>query len=366
VVSVQGLYKNPDGSKKMNHSVLPLFLSGLILLLILALPVAAESSSIASISPAVGYTGTTTTVTITGANFNESSVTVRLKMTDESNITATISSHTSTSIVCKFVLSSSKTKGAWDLVVVNEDGSEVVDTDGFTIRAPMKLTSITPTSAETNDDSVGVELVGSGLSDVSELYLYKKSYDNLSASIDDTTSTLVTGTFDLTDMTQTSYKVCVMDSFDTRKCDLTFEVMSDALGSIDITSSPSGASIYLDSDYVGTTPDTLEDLVAGSHKVSLVKAGYDDWEKLIKVTKDTTTVVEANLDTTAIATTMPTPTPVPMTEPVTERPTTVHTVTVPTPWPSATATTTQASPVGIPAIIGAVGLAIVVMRRYPR
>jgi hypothetical protein len=350
----------------MNHSVLTLFLSGTILLLILAVPAAAESSTITSISPAVGYTGTTTTVTITGTNFNESAVTVRLMMADESNITATISSHTSTSIVCKLVLSSSRTKGAWDLVVVNEDGSEVVDAGGFTIRAPMKLTSITPTFAETNDDSVGVELVGSGLSDVSELYLYKKSYDNLSASVDSISSTLVTGTFDLTDMTETSYKVCVMDSFGTRKCDLSFEVTSDALGSIDITSSPLGASIYVDSDYVGTTPDTVEDLAAGSHKVSLVKAGYADWEKLVKVTKGTTSVVEASLDSTTIATTVPTQTPVPTTEPVTARPTTVHTVTVPTPWPTATATTTQASPLGIPAIIGAAGLAIVVVGKFPR
>jgi hypothetical protein len=348
----------------MNHSVLPLFLTGLILLLILAVPAAAESSAITSISPVVGYTGTTTTVTITGTNFNESSVSARLMMDGESNITGTISSYTSTSIVCKFPLTSSKTKGVWDVVVVNEDGTEVVDASAFTLRAPMKLTSISPVTAETNNDDVEFELLGSGLADITDLYLYKKSYDNLSATLDETDSTVVTGTFDLTDMTETSYKVCVRDAFGTRKCDLSFEVTSDALGSIDITSSPSGASIYVDSDYVGTTPDTIADLVAGSHKVSLVKAGYDSWDKVVKVTTGSTTVLEASLDTTAIATAVPTP--LPTTEPVTARPTAVRTssITVPTPWPtSTTATTTQASPLGLPVILGAVGLAMAVLRK---
>ena len=72
----------------------------------------------------------------------------------ESNITATISSHSSTTIKCKFTISSSETIGTWDVVVVNKDGSEVVDSDAFTIRKTITLTSISPTSAKTNDDAV--------------------------------------------------------------------------------------------------------------------------------------------------------------------------------------------------------------------
>jgi|WetSurMetagenome_2_1015567.scaffolds.fasta_scaffold105386_2 hypothetical protein len=346
----------------MRHAVLMVILTGMILLLLSTVPVSAESSTITSVSPTVGYTGGSTTVTITGTDFNTSSVKVRLMMDDESNISASITSHTSTTIVCKFTLSSSKEKGDWDLVVVNDDGSEVVDSSAFTIRSPMKLTAITPETARTNDDDVEFTLDGTGLSDVTDLYLYKKSYDNISAEIDDVDSTGVTGIFDLTDVDEETYKVCVMDSFDTRRCDLSFEVTTDELGSIDVSSSPSGASLYVDSEYMGTTPYTVDDLATGTHKVSLVKAGYDDWAKLVKVTQDDTTVVDATLDVVTIATTAPTPTPVPTAVPATTA-TRISTITIPTAWPtSTTATTTQASPLGIPLIIGALGLAVLIAR----
>jgi len=343
----------------MNHSFSMIFLTGLILALIIAVPVSAESSTITSVSPAVGYTGTTTTVTITGTDFNTTSVKVKLMMEDESNITATISSLTSTKIVCKFTLSSSRTNGDWDLVVVNEDDSEAVDYGAFTIRAPMKLTSISPVSSQTNEDDVEFEVVGSGLADITDLYLYNTYYGNLSATLDDIDSTDVTGTFDLTDMTEATYEVCVMDAFDTRKCGPDFEVTTDELGSIDISSTPSGASIYVDSEYVGTTPDIVYDLTIGSHKVSLVKAGYNDWGKIVKVTEGDTTTIDADLDVITLVTTVR-PTTVATTEPTTIA-TRISTIAIPTTWP--TTTTTQESPVGILYVIGAVGLVMVALRK---
>jgi hypothetical protein len=348
----------------MRPSFLLIILTGMILLLLTTAPASAESSTITSVSPAVGYTGGSTTVTITGTNFNTSSVNVRLMMDGESNISATITSLTSTTIVCKFTLSSSREKGDWDLVVVNEDDSEVVRSGAFTIRSPMKLTSITPETARTNDDDVEFTLDGTGLSDVTDVYLYKKSYDNISADIDDVDSTGVTGTFDLTDAEEETWKVCVMDSFDTRRCDLSFEITTDELGTIDVSSSPSGASLYVDSEYMGTTPYTVDDLSTGSHKVSLVKAGYDDWGKLVKVTEGDTTVIDATLDPIAIATATatPEPTPVPTTVP-TAAATRISTITVPTSWPTSTATTAQASPSGIPVLLGAVGLVLLVARK---
>jgi hypothetical protein len=346
----------------MRQSFLLVILAGMILLLLTTVPASAESSTITSVSPDVGYTGGSTTVTITGTDFNTSSVKVRLMMDDEANISATITSHTSTSIVCKFTLSSSREKGDWDLVVVNEDDSEVVASGAFTVRYPMKLTSITPETARTNDDDVEFTLDGTGLADVTDVYLYKKSYDNISAGIDEVDSTGVTGTFDLTDATEETYKVCVMDSFDTRRCDLSFEITTDELGTIDVSSSPSGASLYVDSEYMGTTPYTVEDLATGSHKVSLVKAGYDDWGKLVRVTEGDTTVIEATLDPVAIATTSPTPAPVSTAVPTTIT-TRISTIAIPTAWPTSTATTAQASPSGIPVIVGAVGLAMLIARK---
>ena len=347
----------------MRNFVRTVFLSGMVLVLILAVPAAAESSTITSISPEVGYTGTTTTVTITGTDFNTSSVDVRLEMDDKSDITATISSHTSTLIVCRFTLSSSRTKGAWDLVVENEDGTEVVESEGFSIRSPMKLTSISPELAQANDDDVEVSVDGSGLSGVTSLYLTNSYYGTVTASLDEVDSTGVTGIFDLTDVTDATYDVCVVDDFGTVECDLEFDVTTDEVGGIDISSTPTGASIYVDSEYMGTTPDIIEDLAEGYHKVSLVKAGYNDWGKLVKVTSGDTTSIEADLETITLVTTMRTQEPV-TTAPASAPAATTRvtsSLTVPTPWPTGTAT--QESPLGMLVIIAAVGVAIVAVRR---
>jgi|WetSurMetagenome_2_1015567.scaffolds.fasta_scaffold25850_2 hypothetical protein len=331
------------------------------ILLILAVPAAAESSTITKISPAVGYTGSSTTVTINGTNFNTSSVTVRLMMDDENNITAASpTTLTSSLIVCKFTISSSKTTGDWDLVVVNEDSSEVRKSEAFTISAPMTLTSISPKSAQTNNDSVDVTVLGTGLSDVSGLYLYSSDYGNITASnVDAVSATKVKGSLDLTDANEDTYYVCVKDSFGTRECDLSFEVTTDAVGSIDISSSPTGASIYVDGSYIGTTPSTADDLVAGSHRVLLQKSGYTDWAKMVKVKEGDTTIVDADLASVTTA-----PTPIPTTVKTVATTIKKSTLKVPTPWPSATAT--AASPLDPAVIVGAtgLGLALVALRKH--
>lgn len=347
-----------------NVSLFPVVIA-MTLLLVVAVPVSAESSTITSISPSVAYLGTTTTVTITGTDFNTSSVKVKLMKDDESNITATVSSLSSTEIVCKFTISSSKTTGSWDLVVVNEDDSEVVEVDGMTLRSAITLTSITPVSGQTNEDDVEFTLAGAGLSQVDEVYLYNEDYDNVSATLDDVSSTSITGSFDLTDIDEAAYKVCVLDSASTRKCGLSFEVTTDQLGTIDLSSSPTGASIYVDSTYEGTTPFTVESLGVGSHKVILKKTGYDDWGKIVKVTAGGTTTVDADLTAITVATTAPTPVPTPVPTAV---PTAVHTVrktvatTPATPWPTATETTAQASPLGELVVIGGLAIGILAAR----
>ena len=331
-----------------------------IILLIMAVPAAAESPTITKISPAVGYTGGSTTVTINGTNFNTSSTTVRLMMDGENNITAASpTTLTSSLIVCKFTISSSKSTGDWDLVVVNDvDSSEVVKSEVFAIRAPMTLTSISPKSAQTNNDSVDVTVVGTGLSDVSGLYLYSSDSGNITASnVDAVSATKVKGSLDLTDANEDTYYVCVKDSAGTRECDLSFEITTDAVGSIDISSSPTGASIYVDAEYIGTTPGTAKNLAEGSHRVLLQKTGYTDWAKMVKVKKSDATIVDADL---AAVTTAPTPVP---TTVKTVATTVKSTLKVPTPWPSATAS--PASPVDpvVTACATGLGLALFVLRK---
>jgi hypothetical protein len=359
----------------MKHSPLIICLAGLILLFAaIVVPVAADLS-ITKISPTLGYRGDSTTMTITGTGFDlptsSSYKYVRLTMDGEDNITASsISSKSTTKIVAVFSsskISSSVEKGAWSVVVVNDDGTEYVMSDAFTISDDMTLSSISPTYAKTNNDDVSFTLTGSGLSDVSEVYLYKSGYDNITTTDISSGSSTVTGTFDLTDASELTYKVCVMDSVEIRKCSssVTFEVTSDEVGEIDISSSPSGATVYIDSTSVGTTPYAATELSVGSHVVKVTKDGYTDWSKIVKVTEGDTTTVDAELS--AVATTVITTQPPQMTMmPTTARTTIpVTTIKVPTTYPKTTTAvpTTKASPVEAVVIIGAIGLAALVLRR---
>jgi len=347
----------------------------MILLVTLAVPVAADPT-ISGISPTLGYRGNTVTLTITGSGFDLPTTSsysyVRLMMEDQSNITASsITSKSSTKIVAKVVIRSAKEKGVWSVVVVNSDGSENVFSDSFTISDEMAISSISPTYAKTNNDDVSFTLTGSGLSDVQEVYLYKSGYDNLTTADLSTDTSSVTGTFDLTDIDDVTYKVCVMDSLEVSKCSssVTFEVTTDQAGEIDLSSSPSNANVYVDSSYVGITPYAMTDVAVGSHVVKITKDGYSDWSKIVKVTDGDTTSVDAELS--AIPTTVVTTvqTSVPTTEKTTLP---VTTVKVPTSWPTGTATTAQTtttatttkeSPVEGIVVLGAIGLGIVLLHR---
>jgi hypothetical protein len=327
----------------------------ILLLLIMVVPVTA---GITKISPEVGYTGRTSTVTITGTNFTPARVVVMLTNGDD-DITASVGDFSNTSIKCTFTISKTRATGDWDLIVTNNDGWEQKKSNGFTIRKPMTLTSISPTHAQANNDSVDFTLVGTYLSDVEDVFLYNNDYDNITATdVVGISATRVEGTFDLTDTDEDTYDVCVVDDFGTEECDLSFEITTDEVGSIDISSSPAGASIYVDGSYIGTTPDTADDLDEGSYKVVLRKSGYNDWGKIVKVKAGETTTVDADLDVMTTA-----PTAVPTTVPTTVR-TTVKksTMSVPTTWPSATPT--QASPV-VPAVtVGTICLAFIALRKH--
>ena len=58
-----------------------------------------------------------------------------------------------------------------------------------------------------------------------------------------------------------------------------------AYGSVKVLSEPSGASIYLDGKLLAdcTTPDLLEDLSVGSHKVCLMLEGYEEQTRTVTV-----------------------------------------------------------------------------------
>jgi hypothetical protein len=66
-------------------------------------------------------------------------------------------------------------------------------------------------------------------------------------------------------------------------------------GSLDVRSSPSGASIYIDGVYKGVTPKVISGLSAGSHQAKVTKSGYNDYTRTTSVTAGKTTPVSATL-----------------------------------------------------------------------
>jgi PEGA domain/IPT/TIG domain len=350
----------------MDHSNLPSLFAVAILLMFVAVPVTAGLLTVSSISPEVGYTnGKSVTVTITGTNFSTTEGDIWLEKSGEDDLDAKIVSWTDTTIVGKIKISTAEKTGDWAVVVAQADGeTEGKKTGAFTIVDKISLTSITPESGPANDDDVDFTLAGTGLGDIEEVYLYNNDYDeNITAGdVDALSSIKVKGTFDLEDMDEDTYDVCVVDTYGTIECDLSFEITSGETGSLEVSSSPSGATILIDGSASGTTPDTIDDILEGSHKVVLQKSGYEDWGKMVTVEADETVEVDANLvAVTMVATTIPTP--VPTTEktplPTTER--TPEKTTVPT----TSATTTTKSPLDPVIVLGAAGLGVglVMLRR---
>jgi hypothetical protein len=64
--------------------------------------------------------------------------------------------------------------------------------------------------------------------------------------------------------------------------------LPEKTGSIAITSSPSGAEVYFDKEYHGTTPGTINAVAAGNHSVEIRKNGYITWFQNITVISGTT------------------------------------------------------------------------------
>ncbi|HNJ81843.1 MAG TPA: PEGA domain-containing protein, partial [Methanoregulaceae archaeon] len=74
------------------------------------------------------------------------------------------------------------------------------------------------------------------------------------------------------------------------------------IGTISLTSTPSGATVYLDGVNKGVTPVMLTGIPSGNHQVKLTKSDYQDYTIDVIVTTGTTTYVSATLSLT------PTPT----------------------------------------------------------
>ncbi len=66
-------------------------------------------------------------------------------------------------------------------------------------------------------------------------------------------------------------------------------------GTLSVSSSPSGAAVYVDGSYRGVTSTTIGNLVPGSHSVRLTKAGYQDWTGSVTISAGATTYLNPTL-----------------------------------------------------------------------
>ena len=68
-----------------------------------------------------------------------------------------------------------------------------------------------------------------------------------------------------------------------------------ALGSISVSASIDGASVYLDDELLGEAPVTREDIPAGRHRVRVESPGHEPFETDVRVRAGARASVEANL-----------------------------------------------------------------------
>ncbi|MDN7012839.1 PEGA domain-containing protein [Methanoculleus sp. FWC-SCC3] len=70
---------------------------------------------------------------------------------------------------------------------------------------------------------------------------------------------------------------------------------STSTGSISVTSSPSGAEVYIDNAYKGVTPVTVDGIATGTHAIRVALGGYSDWSTSVQVGTGSTASASASL-----------------------------------------------------------------------
>ena len=73
-------------------------------------------------------------------------------------------------------------------------------------------------------------------------------------------------------------------------------------GSVAVSSNPSGAQVFMDNIYEGTTPLTISPVQPGTHSFLIKQAGYADWQVSEPVQSGQTAQIAATLSA------LPTPT----------------------------------------------------------
>jgi hypothetical protein len=80
---------------------------------------------------------------------------------------------------------------------------------------------------------------------------------------------------------------------------VTLDSPNPIIGSLNIKSNPSKAKIYLDgNDLQRTTPDIIQDIYAGEHRLKIEKEGYSTYDETIIVKENEITMIDVDLAST--------------------------------------------------------------------
>ena len=103
----------------------------------------------------------------------------------------------------------------------------------------------------------------------------------------------------------------ILSSGETRTISVTMTPVTPVVttGTLQISSDPSGADVYVDNVFRGVTPVNLNAITTGTHTILLQNSGYDDWSQSIAFSAGQTVERTVVLSPTVVPT--PTSTPVP-------------------------------------------------------
>jgi hypothetical protein len=71
--------------------------------------------------------------------------------------------------------------------------------------------------------------------------------------------------------------------------------ISEAVGTVSVSSEPDGAEIFVDEKFLGNAPAMLK-LTAGPHSILLKFPGHADWRRTLEILKLSKTSLKAALD----------------------------------------------------------------------
>ena len=78
---------------------------------------------------------------------------------------------------------------------------------------------------------------------------------------------------------------------------ITLDAPTPINGTIDVDSSPMGATIYIDGKHYGETPNYISDILIGEHELKLTKQGYAELKKTIIIKEGETLMITEKLQT---------------------------------------------------------------------